>query len=83
MVWPGIRLPIVRAVESGEKRGMIRIAWDDPVISGNGKIAFYRVIAESEDTGEQVIEGSYFQILISYILSCRIYMILDHSSRSF
>lgn len=57
VVWPGIKLPNLRAIESD--KGNVRIAWDDPMISGNGKISFYRVIAESEDTGEQAIEGWY------------------------
>lgn len=57
VVWPGIKLPNIRAIES--EKGNVRIAWDDPIISGNGKISFYRVIAESEDTGEQAIEGPF------------------------
>jgi hypothetical protein len=57
VIWPGIKLPNIRAIES--ENGMVRIGWDDPIISGNGKISFYRVVAESEDTGQQYIEGPF------------------------
>ena len=56
VVWPGIKLPPVRVLDD-EGGGVCRVAWDEPVISGNAKISFYRVVAESEQTGQAVIVG--------------------------
>jgi hypothetical protein len=55
VVWPGIKLPNIRAID--HDGGILRVGWDEPIISGNAKVSFYRVIAESEQTGQSVIVG--------------------------
>lgn len=37
----------------------MRITWDEPVISGGAKIAYFRVIAENEYTGRVKIQGPF------------------------
>ena len=55
VVWPGILLPNLREIDndSGSGGSVLRLAWDEPVVTGNLKLAFYRVVTECEQTGER------------------------------
>lgn len=57
VVWPGMKLPNLRAIENPD--GTVKVLWDDPEISGNGKISFFRVVAESEDTNGSIVKGPF------------------------
>lgn len=55
VIWPGILVPNLRPIEN--ESGMLRLAWDEPLITGSAKISYYRVVAECEQTGQAVILG--------------------------
>jgi hypothetical protein len=55
VIWPGIMVPNLREIEN--EKGILRLGWDDPVLTGNIKISYYRVIAECEYNGQVEIVG--------------------------
>ena len=48
VIWPGIMAPNVRQLEN--ENGIVRVIWDEPLITGNAKISYFRVVAENEST---------------------------------
>ena len=54
-VWPGVLAPNLKILDN--EKGLLRLGWDDPVITGNSKIAYYRVLAECDLTNEVLIQG--------------------------
>jgi hypothetical protein len=55
VMWPGIKVPNIRIIE--HDGGILRVGWEEPTISGNAKVSFYRVVAECEQTGQSVFVG--------------------------
>ena len=68
VVWPGIMAPNLRQLEN-EDDGMIRVMWDEPVITGNAKISYFRVVTENEHTGQEIAHGP----LESHLRECDIH----------
>ncbi len=57
VIWPGITVPNIRQIEN--ENGLLRLGWDEPVITGNMKISYFRVLAESQETGEIIVQGPF------------------------
>jgi hypothetical protein len=55
VTWPGVKVPILRQIEN--ENGILRFAWDDPSITGNAKLSFYRLIAINEKSGKTLVQG--------------------------
>ncbi len=53
--WPGVKPPTLQLIES--KDCNIKIGWQEPKITGNAKISFYRVIAHCEQTDRVITQG--------------------------
>lgn len=56
-IWPGIMAPAFRELDNDN--GRVRVGWDEPIIAGNTKVSYYRVLAECEHTGEQTVHGPF------------------------
>jgi hypothetical protein len=50
-------VPNIRQIEN--ENGLLRLGWDEPVITGNMKISYFRVLAESQETGEIIVQGPF------------------------
>jgi hypothetical protein len=55
VIWPGVQVPNLRQIEN--ENGILRLAWDEPSITGNAKISYYRVLAENEQSGKVLVQG--------------------------
>lgn len=57
-IWPGLVAPGFREIDN--KNGMVRVAWDDPIIAGSTKISYFRVIASSMiHTNDTSVHGPF------------------------
>jgi hypothetical protein len=55
VTWPGMKLPHLKILS--QDHGILRLGWDEPILSGGSKISFFRVIAESEVSGQAIVVG--------------------------
>ena len=55
VIWPGVKVPVLRQIEN--ENGILRFAWDEPSITGNAKISYYRIIAFNEKTNKTIVQG--------------------------
>ena len=57
VLWPGIKAPNIQVLENSSS--VVRIGWDDPKITGNAKVSYYRIISECEQTSQTLIQGPF------------------------
>ncbi len=53
--WPGVQIVNLRQEDSNT--GSLKIMWDEPLITGNGKVSYFQVIAVSEQTNAVFVQG--------------------------
>jgi len=55
--WPGVFAPGFRQLEN--ENGVARVAWDEAIVAGNLKVAYYRVISECQISNNTSVHGPF------------------------
>jgi len=56
-IWPGVMAPGFRQLEN--ENGMARVAWDEAIVAGNLKVAYYRVVSECQTSKNVSVHGPF------------------------
>jgi hypothetical protein len=57
VLWPGIKPPNLQILENNNS--IVKIGWEEPKITGNAKVSYYRIISECEQTSQTLIQGPF------------------------